>query len=122
VHKLTVLSFFPPACIAHLGAILLHDYWTVYDSPSDLPFVCCTPYNIGKNNIVYRPINSRYGNYRRRPLTPPRMLLDRAGIGARSQHVEYAECGNEYGILFTFSLISESSTPEYGRIYVINRV
>jgi len=33
-------------------AILLHDYWTVYDSPADLPFVRYTPRNIGNNNIV----------------------------------------------------------------------
>ena len=36
VHESTILSFPPPTCIAHPGAILLHDYWTVYDSPSDL--------------------------------------------------------------------------------------
>ena len=52
LHKSTILSFPPPTCIAHLGAILLHDYWTVYDSPSDLPFVCYTPYKIGNNKIV----------------------------------------------------------------------
>jgi len=51
-HESTILSFPPPTCIAHPGAILLHDYWTVYDSPSDLPCVCYTPYNIGNNNIV----------------------------------------------------------------------
>jgi len=47
-------SFYPPppTCIAHPGAILLHDYWAVYDSPSDLPFVRYTPYNISNNNIV----------------------------------------------------------------------
>ena len=33
-------------------AIRFHDYWTVYDSPSELPFVCYTPYNIGNNNIL----------------------------------------------------------------------
>jgi len=42
----------PPICIAHPGAILLHDYWTVLDSPPDLPLVCNTLYNIDKNNIV----------------------------------------------------------------------
>jgi len=52
VHESTILSFAPPTCIAHPGAILLHDYWTVYDSPSDLAFVWYTPYNIGNNNIV----------------------------------------------------------------------
>ena len=42
----------PPTCIVHPGAVLLHDYWTVYDSPPDLPFVCYTPSNIRNNNIV----------------------------------------------------------------------
>jgi len=32
----------PPTCIAHPGTLLSHDYWTVYDSPSDLTFVCYT--------------------------------------------------------------------------------
>jgi len=31
---------------------LLHDYWAVYDSPSELSCVGFTPYNIGNNNIV----------------------------------------------------------------------
>ena len=52
VHESTIRSFLPPTCIAYLGAILLHDYWTVYDSPADLPFVCYTLYNIGNGNIV----------------------------------------------------------------------
>ena len=42
----------PSTCIAHPGAILLHDYQTVYDSPSDLPSVCYTPHNIGNYNIL----------------------------------------------------------------------
>jgi len=51
VHKSTPPP--PPlTCNAHPDAVLLHDYWTAYDSPSDLPFVCYTPYNIGNNNIV----------------------------------------------------------------------
>jgi len=54
VHESTILSFPPPTCIAHPGAILLHGYWTVYDSPSDLPFLCYTPYNIGNKNIEKR--------------------------------------------------------------------
>ena len=29
VHESTVLSFPPPTCIVHLGAIFLHVYWTV---------------------------------------------------------------------------------------------
>jgi len=40
VHESIIISFPPPTCIAHPGAILLHDYWTVYDSDSDLPCVC----------------------------------------------------------------------------------
>jgi len=52
VHESTILSFPPPTCIAHPGAILLHDYWAVYDSPFELSFVYYTPYNIGTNNIV----------------------------------------------------------------------
>ena len=42
----------PPTCIAHPGAILLHDYWTVYGSPPDLRFTCYAPYNSGDYNIV----------------------------------------------------------------------
>ena len=52
VHESTILSFPPPTCIAHLGAILLHDDWAVHDSPSDLPFVCYTPDTIGNHNIM----------------------------------------------------------------------
>ena len=42
----------PPTCIAHPGAIRLHDYSAVNDSPFELSFVRCAPYNIGNNNIV----------------------------------------------------------------------
>jgi len=52
VRESIILSFPPPTCIAHPGAILLHDYWRVYDSPPDLPFVYYTRYNIGHNDIV----------------------------------------------------------------------
>ena len=52
VHESTMRSFSTPTCIAHPGAILLHDYWAVYDSPSELSFVCYAPYNIGYTNIV----------------------------------------------------------------------
>jgi len=52
VNESTFLSFPPPTCIAHPGAILLHDYWTVYDSPSDHPCVCYKTYDIGDTNIV----------------------------------------------------------------------
>ena len=52
VHESTILSPPPPTCIAHPGAILLHDHWTVYNPPSDPPFVCYIPYNIGYTNIV----------------------------------------------------------------------
>ena len=45
VHVSIVLSFFCPACIAHTVAILLHDYWAIYDPPLDFPFVCHTPCN-----------------------------------------------------------------------------
>ena len=34
VHEPIVLSFFPPTCIGHTVAILLHDYWAIYDPPS----------------------------------------------------------------------------------------
>jgi len=33
VHESIVLSFFWPACIAHTVAILLHNYWAIYDPP-----------------------------------------------------------------------------------------
>jgi len=39
-----------------------------------------------------------------------------------TQPVEYAERGNEYGILFTCSLFCEYSILEYVRIYVMDRV
>jgi len=52
VHESTILSFPLPTCSAHPGALLLHDHHTVYDSPSAIPCVRYTPYNIGKNNIV----------------------------------------------------------------------
>jgi len=37
-------------------------------------------------------------------------------------HVEYAERGNEYGILFIFGLFSEYSQLEYVRTHAIYRV
>jgi len=37
VYESTILLFLAPACIAHPGSILLHDYWAVYDLPSDIP-------------------------------------------------------------------------------------
>jgi len=52
VQEATIRSFPPPTCISrHPGAILLHDYWTVYNPPRapDLSCVCVTPYNIGNN-------------------------------------------------------------------------
>ena len=52
VHERIILFLPLPICIARPGAILLHDYWSVYDTPSDLPFVCHTPYNNGNNKIV----------------------------------------------------------------------
>ena len=51
VHESTILSFLPPTYIADPGAILLHDYRAVYDSPSKLPFVCYTPYNVSKKTL-----------------------------------------------------------------------
>jgi len=52
VHESNLLSFFPPAYIAHTVAILLARLSRNIRSPLDLPFVCHTPYNIGNNNIV----------------------------------------------------------------------
>ena len=47
----------------------------------------------------------------------------RSGSGrASSLHVEYAERGKEYGILFIFSLFCEYIHLEYVRIHVIYRV
>jgi len=40
----------------------------------------------------------------------------------RQLHVEYAERGTEYGILFIFSLFCEYIHLEYVRIHVIHRV
>jgi len=36
-HESAILSSPTPTCIAHPAAVLMHDYWTVEDSPSDLP-------------------------------------------------------------------------------------
>ena len=49
---------------------------------------------------------------------------DRAPNGQHdlTLHVEYAERGNEYGILFIFSLYCENRHLEYVRIHVIYRV
>ena len=55
VHESTILSFPPPTCIAHPGAMLLHNHWTVYDPPSDLPFVCCAIHH----NILVITISCR---------------------------------------------------------------
>jgi len=44
------------------------------------------------------------------------------GGGLSNLHVEYAERGKEYGILYIFSLVCEYIQLEYVRIYVIHRV
>ena len=75
-HESTTRSPPPPTCFAHPGALLLHDYWTVYDSPSDLPLVCYTPYTIGNNNIVSRS----------KP-APPRVQLRGGGSDAQRGHL-----------------------------------
>ena len=36
VQESTILFFAPATCTAHPGAVLLHNYGSVYDSPSDL--------------------------------------------------------------------------------------
>jgi len=40
VHESTIRSLPRPPAFAHPSAILLHDYWAIYDFPSDLAFVC----------------------------------------------------------------------------------
>jgi len=52
VQESTILLFPPPICMAHPSVILLHDFNTIYDSLSDLPCVCYTPYKIRNNNIL----------------------------------------------------------------------
>jgi len=42
----------PPTCIAHRIAILAARPLRNIRPPSDLPFVCFTPYDIGNGNIV----------------------------------------------------------------------
>ena len=42
VHESTLIVSLPPTCMAYASAILFHDYNTVEDSVSDLPFVCYT--------------------------------------------------------------------------------
>jgi len=37
LYESTIVSFPAMTCIAHPGAILLRDYWAVYDPPSDPP-------------------------------------------------------------------------------------
>jgi len=57
----SIISLPPPPLtrIAHTIALLLHDYYAVYDlTPTPRPtplWVFHTPYNIDHNNIVYRP-------------------------------------------------------------------
>jgi len=63
VHESPILSFPPPTCIAYPGTIPLHAHWTVYNSPSHLPCVCYTPYNVDNNNIVSRPICATQREY-----------------------------------------------------------
>jgi len=52
MHELTILATPTPTCIAHPGVTLMHGYWAVCDSPSELPCVCYSPHNIGNNYIV----------------------------------------------------------------------
>jgi len=52
VHESIIHLVPPPTCISHTVATLMHDYWAVYEPPSDLPFVCHTSYNIGHYNTV----------------------------------------------------------------------
>jgi len=44
----------PPICKAYPIAILLYDHCAIFAPPTDPPFVCHTPYNIGGGNIVAR--------------------------------------------------------------------
>ena len=44
LHESIVLSFFRPACIALIVAILLHDDWAIYKPPS--PSLVYVPYTI----------------------------------------------------------------------------
>jgi len=52
LHATTILSFAAQTYIAQPDALLLCDYWAVYNPPSGPPCVCNTPYHIGDNNIV----------------------------------------------------------------------
>jgi len=52
VHESIILSFPPPTCIGHTVATVMYDQWAVYEPPSDLPFVCHAPCDIGNNNIL----------------------------------------------------------------------
>jgi len=52
VHEPIIRVLPPPTFIARTIAIRLHAHCAVYDAPSDPPFVCHTPYNIGNGNIV----------------------------------------------------------------------
>jgi len=85
-HESTILSFPPSTCIAHPAPVLLHDYWTVYDSPSDLPCVCYTPHTFGNTNSVQRPSCNRVLTS-----TPP-MSCDKYIVGDK-RPAELTTCG-----------------------------
>jgi len=56
----------PPTCKAYPIAILLHDRCEIYAPPPPIPpLLCRTQYNIGDDNIVFRP------NGHPRPVSPP---------------------------------------------------
>jgi len=46
------LSYPPPICITPTTATLLRDFCAIYAPPTDPPFICHAPYNIGDDNIV----------------------------------------------------------------------
>ena len=52
VHESIIFDCSLPTRIAHAIALLSHDYCAIHDPPTDPPFMCHTPYNIGHGNIV----------------------------------------------------------------------
>jgi len=52
MHESIIRALPSPTCTSRTIAILPDVDCAIYDAPHDLPFVCHTPYNIGKDNIV----------------------------------------------------------------------
>jgi len=81
-----VLSFFRPACIAHTVAILLHDYWAIYDPPS-------TPLVYVIHHTKLAVAISCKGQAKRRPLCQDRARVAQRLSSSMYRHIERSNIG-----------------------------